>query len=271
MDASMTAALTFQKLMLKDLVTLLGTTCGVLAIVVAADGKALRFACLLVFLGLGFDLMDGYVARRLNQSNSIGIQIDSLSDAIVFGVAPALIAYRDFSSYYTAHGIFPWLSALLVASVVYFVVCGVVRLAWFNVDESEGYTGLVTPMSASYVVVYYLLAYYSRFAGDVGGAWSRGLAAAAPFFLFAVGTLNVAHFLEYGSQVRKKSGPVKLTILTGAVAGFVVFLVALSSGTTAPGATLGLLAFFFAGITSHVALGAYTHFKRARPSDASGG
>ena len=67
--------------------------CGVLSIVMASNGY-LVLAGLLIFLGAVCDFLDGFMARLLDAKSAIGAQLDSLSDLVTFGVAPAVIAYN---------------------------------------------------------------------------------------------------------------------------------------------------------------------------------
>lgn len=96
-----------------------GITCAM-----AADFRS-AFICLLV---AGFcDMFDGKIAstrKRTKEEKRFGIQIDSLSDLICFGVLPALIVYR-----YTGG---EFLYVLISAA---YALCALIRLAWFNVDE----------------------------------------------------------------------------------------------------------------------------------------
>lgn len=84
--------------------------------------------CLLLFAGL-CDMFDGRVARtmkRTSMQENFGVQIDSLSDLICFGAFPACIAYRLGGS-----------RLYLIPVLVFFVICGLVRLAFFNVRDIE--------------------------------------------------------------------------------------------------------------------------------------
>ncbi|MGZ4123727.1 MAG: CDP-alcohol phosphatidyltransferase family protein, partial [Tumebacillaceae bacterium] len=65
---------------------------GIISIIVAFDGKY-DVAALLVIIGMLLDGLDGRVARALNAQSEFGKELDSLSDVISFGVAPAFIMY----------------------------------------------------------------------------------------------------------------------------------------------------------------------------------
>ena len=116
-----------------DALTIGNASCGTIAIflcleyVVAGRPRMLWLALLLLLLALLFDVLDGYVAR-LNKARQsrLGADLDSLSDVISFGVAPAVLGYTL--------GLRGGWDILLLT---YFVVCGVSRLARFNVTSAE--------------------------------------------------------------------------------------------------------------------------------------
>jgi CDP-diacylglycerol--serine O-phosphatidyltransferase len=107
------------------------------------------FACALVLAALIFDILDGRIARWRQKSSAMGRELDSLADVISFGVAPAIIAYGcGMQGFYDR------------IILVFFVACGVSRLARFNVT-AEGFadaSGKVkffegTPIPTSIVLV----------------------------------------------------------------------------------------------------------------------
>ena len=95
------------------------------------------------------DLLDGQIARLTATTSEFGGELDSLADAISFGVAPALLAYQWGFGTVPRAG---WLAAFL------FVVCGVVRLARFNVQrnvvDSRYFVGLPIPAAAAQVAAW---------------------------------------------------------------------------------------------------------------------
>jgi len=109
----------------------------------------LLLACGLIALALVFDVLDGKVARWRHDSSPFGRELDSLSDVISFGVAPAAIAF--------AAGIDGFWDCVVL---IYFIACGVSRLARFNVtaEQLSGDDGKVryyegTPIPTSLVLV----------------------------------------------------------------------------------------------------------------------
>lgn len=115
-----------------------------------ANGNHLFIAALLIFLAMLFDMLDGSAARWAKQTSDFGAQLDSLCDAISFGVAPAFLMLQ-FSREY--HPRLLWVIAAL------FVVCAVLRLARFNVeteedDSHEYFSGLPSPAAAGAVAAF---------------------------------------------------------------------------------------------------------------------
>jgi CDP-diacylglycerol--serine O-phosphatidyltransferase len=116
-----------------DALTIGNAACGTLAILfcldylVSADGRSLWTALLLLPAALVFDILDGYVARLDSTRRSfLGADLDSLADVISFGVAPAALGFTL--------GLRGGWDMLVMT---YFVVCGVSRLARFNVTAAE--------------------------------------------------------------------------------------------------------------------------------------
>jgi CDP-diacylglycerol--serine O-phosphatidyltransferase len=101
-----------------------------------------QYAAIMVILGMLLDGLDGRVARMLNTQSEFGKELDSLSDVVTFGVAPAMIMYVS-----VLQNVGPESIAWIVTAL--FPVCGALRLARFNVQASEpGYfTGL--PITAA--------------------------------------------------------------------------------------------------------------------------
>ncbi|MCR4440113.1 MAG: CDP-diacylglycerol--serine O-phosphatidyltransferase [bacterium] len=132
-----------RRALLADVFTALNMLCGFLGILAAVRGRWER-ALWLVFIAAIFDGLDGKFARaaRSGQTSDFGLQLDSLSDVISFGVLPGVLAYEIF------------LNKLGVAGVAISflpVLCSALRLARFNVlsmsVRSPFYVGLPAPMA----------------------------------------------------------------------------------------------------------------------------
>ena len=157
------------------LATYAATALGVTGMFQAVEGRHLTAVFCLLAAGL-LDCFDGRIARtkkdRSHQQQSFGIQIDSLNDLICFGVLPAMIcrgAYAASPAYLSLGGpvgrILPpmWFDAALC----FFVLAGLIRLAYFNVTEEERqqtegggrkyYLGLPITASALVFPLFYLL------------------------------------------------------------------------------------------------------------------
>jgi len=112
---------------LPNFFTVANIFCGFFALVLCAretDFRMLYQAGLAIFFGWIFDTLDGRVARITRTQSSLGIELDSLSDAITFGAAPALLAYKWGLGYFGKFGIF-------IAFT--FLAAAIMRLARFNV------------------------------------------------------------------------------------------------------------------------------------------
>jgi CDP-diacylglycerol--serine O-phosphatidyltransferase len=172
-----------------DGLTIGNASCGTIAIFLCLESQAqgdtrlVWLACLLLVLALVFDVLDGYVARLAARRQSrLGADLDSLADVISFGVAPAVLGYT-----LGLRGGWDMLC------LTYFVVCGVSRLARFNVtaaELSDSATGKVkyfegTPIPTSILIVALMaVALALGWTGDdlwlgayrIAGAWLHPLA-----------------------------------------------------------------------------------------------
>lgn len=97
---------------------------GIVAMILAIQGEW-KYGAIMVIISMFLDGLDGRVARMLNTQSEFGKELDSLSDVISFGVAPALIMY---TSVLHELGIFGWLITAI------YPICGALRLARFNVQ-----------------------------------------------------------------------------------------------------------------------------------------
>tara|TARA_R110001599_G_scaffold184627_5_gene378599 strand:- start:41375 stop:42202 length:828 start_codon:yes stop_codon:yes gene_type:complete len=131
--------------------TLMNLFSGFLAIISIADGNLFWGAWLIAIAGM-FDVMDGLMARLANATSDFGIELDSLSDMVSFGVAPGFLIYT-FS-----------LNELGVLGMIISAIpplCGAVRLARFNVNArlsptNEHFIGLPIPAQAIMIGSFFL-------------------------------------------------------------------------------------------------------------------
>lgn len=157
-DPSKKSMSIFRSFVLADVITLANAGFGMAAIFLCLNHLANpRISCLwavfiLLPLALVCDVLDGFVARRLKSHSLLGGDLDSLADIVTFGVAPAVLGF--------ALGLRGIWDALIL---IYFVSCGISRLARYNVTAealSDG-TGKVkyyegTPIPTSIIIVFLL-------------------------------------------------------------------------------------------------------------------
>jgi CDP-diacylglycerol--serine O-phosphatidyltransferase len=164
---------------LADFLTLANAACGVAAIFftllyVAGAAKAYFYAAAAMApAAFAFDWADGNIARWRHSHSALGRELDSLADVISFGVAPAALAFAAGMD-----GGWDWIA------LIYFVCCGVSRLARFNVTAetlSEGkdkvayFEGTPIPTSVVLTGVLALAAWQDRVGEQLyGGAWTLG-------------------------------------------------------------------------------------------------
>jgi CDP-diacylglycerol--serine O-phosphatidyltransferase len=129
--------------------------CGLVAIYKTQDGK-LHAAAFMILLAMVFDVLDGLVARKAGISSRFGAYLDSLSDAVSFGVAPAFLVKVVVD----ASGIGFYSAKMLTGLTAIFTICALFRLARYNVEHtpSEGlradgkavstFAGMPTPGAA---------------------------------------------------------------------------------------------------------------------------
>lgn len=147
---------------LADWFTLGNAVCGmgalfsVMSYLQTGEVRHVYFACGMVLAAIVFDVLDGRIARWRQQTSAMGRELDSLADVISFGVAPAAIAYGC-----GMQGLYDRIV------LVYFVACGVSRLARYNITAealSEGgskvkyFEGTPIPTSLLLVVMLFVAA-----------------------------------------------------------------------------------------------------------------
>ncbi len=115
------------RVILPNMLTLIGVCIGLTSIRFALDGKY-EFAIIAIILAALIDGLDGRIARLIKGTSKVGKELDSLTDMISFGVAPAFIMY--FWKLNTL-GRFGWLLCLI------YVICVALRLARFNVNTGQ--------------------------------------------------------------------------------------------------------------------------------------
>jgi CDP-diacylglycerol---serine O-phosphatidyltransferase len=154
-----------------DLITLANGAAGISAILVimsyltTPESWRVYLSMALLVIALVLDIADGKIARRRDQHSPFGQELDSLADTVSFGVAPATLAY--------GLGMRGMIDGIIL---VYFVACGISRLARYNVtaadlaDESgkvKYFEGTPIPSSLILVAVLALCMYMGRTNDDL--------------------------------------------------------------------------------------------------------
>jgi len=136
---------------LPNMVTLAALFAGFYSIVMSMNGR-FDMAAIGVFCAMVLDSLDGRVARMTNTQSAFGEQMDSLSDMVSFGAAPALIAYE-----WALRGLGRW---GWIAAFVY-CACAALRLARFNVNtglvDKRFFQGLPSPAAAALIAGFILM------------------------------------------------------------------------------------------------------------------
>ena len=188
---------------LADFFTLGNAACGVggvfcaMAHVASQSMSFFYAAAVLAPAAFLFDTFDGRIARWRQSHSAFGRELDSLADVVSFGVAPAALAFAA-----GMRGAWDW------AALIYFVCCGVSRLARFNVTAealSEGgakvkyFEGTPIPTSVVLTGVLAFAAWQGRIGDNLyGGAWTIGPWILHPLVLLFVlsGTLMISKTLR---------------------------------------------------------------------------
>ncbi|KQV52545.1 MULTISPECIES: CDP-diacylglycerol--serine O-phosphatidyltransferase [unclassified Duganella] len=192
------------KFALPSTVTLLSIACGFASIVISVDNAHLGLAqdyrlaaALLVLAGI-FDALDGFVARATGTGSDFGVQLDSIADVMNFGCAPAVLLYcYGFVQMGPAD---PTLLRVGGIAAFFFVACGALRLARFNVNvgrtDPKYFVGM--PITAGAACVSAMVVAWPEFPdSSLEGYYVVAL-------LFVVGSLMVST-IRFPSSKQKKS------------------------------------------------------------------
>ncbi len=154
--------------------------------IVASMNAQFEAASLAIFVAMFFDGLDGRVARLTNTQSAFGVQYDSLSDMVSFGVAPALVA---FSWALSSMGKLGWAAAFV------YVAGAALRLARFNTQaataDSSFFRGLASPAAAALLAS---LVWSATDLGFHGEELPRVVAVLATFLTAGAGLLMVSNF-----------------------------------------------------------------------------
>lgn len=145
-----------------NFITCLNLLCGCLAIMmsfrstelIALDWHGWQWAIIFILAATVFDFMDGFAARGLHAYSDLGKELDSLSDLVSFGVAPAFLLFNTLNSFHPQHE-----NVLGIHYLVFLIpLFGAWRLARFNVRDAGGdnsvFRGLPIPANALFWIGY---------------------------------------------------------------------------------------------------------------------
>lgn len=193
------------------ILTYLGTLSG-FAGIICIWNENLKMALLCLMISGVCDMFDGKIAstmERTRQEKSFGIQIDSLSDLVCFGVLPALIIF------YCTSGKF----IHVMVSAAY-LLCTLIRLAWFNVDEEERqqnetegrktYLGL--PVTSAALILPPLI--------GAGQLLNLSVSKTLPWVLLLISAAFLAPF-----HLKKPGRIGKIALLISGAAGFIIVMI----------------------------------------------
>ncbi len=196
--------------------TLSSVFCGVSSIYLSSTAHSahqLRLAAWLIVVGMLCDLFDGRVARMTNAQSEFGVQLDSLADAISFGVAPGLLLFN--------WGLKP-LGMLGIFFGFVFAACAIMRLARFNVKAAEDggkskyFEGLPTPLAAG-AVVSIVMAHLSVTGHTTTGAYWNVAAMSVLLGGLMVSNVRYRTFKDFNVRGRGGAALAALLVLVAAV------------------------------------------------------
>ncbi|MFO7976012.1 MAG: CDP-diacylglycerol--serine O-phosphatidyltransferase [Candidatus Hydrogenedentota bacterium] len=140
--------------------TTAGLYCGIVSIFKAIDGD-FKWAAYFIILAQIFDVLDGTFAKLTKTTSEFGKQLDSLADLASFGVAPAVLIYTAYLHEANSLGLVGGKTGAVMAII--YVICAALRLARFNVYQSEirdFFIGLPSPAAAATVATFVLFTTY---------------------------------------------------------------------------------------------------------------
>ena len=147
---------------ISDIISLLNMSCGFFSII-CSIGNNFELAALFMIFAIMFDSVDGWVARKTNRNDDLdfGKNIDSLSDAVSFGVAPAVFVYSTINTTSII------LQPLVILVSLLIVICGVLRLTRYNVIadkiQTKDFIGFPIPGIAFILATFYLSGLYNMY------------------------------------------------------------------------------------------------------------
>ena len=136
-----------------NLFTLANLFCGCLATVFLFENNInVNAVTLIICLGIFFDLLDGFLARKLNVQSKLGLELDSLADLITSGLVPGIIIFRLFKNSSAVE--LSFISTELIAYLAFFItMASAYRLANFNIKDSPKNYFIGLPVPANTIMI----------------------------------------------------------------------------------------------------------------------
>jgi CDP-diacylglycerol--serine O-phosphatidyltransferase len=216
--------------LIPNVLTLAALCSGLTAIRFALQGE-MRLAVIAIIVAGIFDALDGRVARRLGVTSRFGAELDSLSDFLCFGVAPALVLYLASLKDGGALG---WVVTLM------FPICSALRLARFNTAlvsdtpppawTGSYFTGVPAPAGALLALIPLMVSF------EIEAAWPRH-ALVVGAVLVVVGGLMVSRLPTYSF----KKGRVPRHLVLPSLLGAALVMGVLASAPWIAGSLIGLV------------------------------
>ncbi len=152
-----------------NIITLGNLLCGCLSIVASLVVEDFRLALIFIIASAVCDFFDGFTARLLKQYSDIGVQLDSLADMVSFGVAPSAMMFAFALDAPTLFELNDVVAHIIVYVPFIMAAFSALRLAKFNIDDSqhETFEGLPTPANALFCASFVYAALYSGKAVEV--------------------------------------------------------------------------------------------------------
>ncbi len=138
----------FNQIEFPSVITLLNAVSGMISILFSIS-RQYKYAAVFMIAAVFFDYIDGKIARLMKKETELGVELDSLSDMISFGVAPVVLAFQTTKN--VGQG---WIFAAIIYML--FLCAGALRLARFNITKKEkGYKGMPITINGLIVPIIY--------------------------------------------------------------------------------------------------------------------
>ncbi len=200
-----------------NMFTTLNMFSGFMSIVSSTQGNFI-VAAWFIILAAVFDALDGIMARITKSSSEFGVEFDSLSDIVSFGVAPSFLVYN--LALYEFNNIGILISAMPM-------IFGGIRLARFNVQltgfDKDFYRGLPIPSAAGLIVTYVLI-FYDESAG-LTGFWGIMLIP-----ILVVSSLLMVSLIKYDTLPKPSKESIKNSTLKSGLVLFAIIITAATKG-----------------------------------------